>query len=108
MNLRTITPQELHELWKIGKHVDLIDVRTPAEFHELHIEGARLVPLERLDPATVEQERDVSSNEPLYLVCRSGSRARQACEKFVKAGFLNVVNVEGGTLACEQAGLPVR
>jgi hypothetical protein len=44
----------------------------------------------------------------LYVICRSGSRARQACERFVAAGFTNVVCVEGGTLACEQAGLPVQ
>ncbi len=39
--------------------------------------------------------------------CRSGSRGQQACEKFVKAGFSNVVNVEGGTVAYIEAGLPV-
>ena len=41
------------------------------------------------------------------MICRSGSRGRQACEKILAAGFTNVVNVEGGTLAWEQAGLPV-
>jgi rhodanese-related sulfurtransferase len=40
-------------------------------------------------------------------VCRSGGRSQQACEKFLKAGFANVVNVEGGTLACENTGLPL-
>jgi rhodanese-related sulfurtransferase len=30
-----------------------------------------------------------------------------ACDKLLAAGFTNVVNIEGGTLACEQAGLPV-
>ena len=40
------------------------------------------------------------------MICRSGSRGRQACEKILSAGFANVVNVEGGTLAGEQAGLP--
>jgi len=53
------------------------------------------------------QERNGSSQETLYVICRSGGRGKQACEKFLKAGFTNVVNVEGGTLACEQAGLPV-
>jgi rhodanese-related sulfurtransferase len=43
----------------------------------------------------------------LYVVCRSGSRGKQACEKFRAAGFTNVVSVEGGTLACAAAGLPV-
>jgi len=51
--------------------------------------------------------RNGSANEPLYVICRSGSRGRQACEKFLKAGFLNAVNIEGGTMACVEAGLPV-
>ena len=42
--------------------------------------------------------------DPLYVICRSGSRGRQAAEKFQAAGYPNVVNVEGGTLAWERAG----
>ncbi len=38
----------------------------------------------------------VSSNEPLYIVCRrSGGRSKQACEKFLASGITNVINVEG-------------
>jgi hypothetical protein len=65
------------------------------------------VPLDSLDPAEVMRSRGGTSPEPLYLVCRSGSRGRQACEQFLAAGFANVVNVEGGTLGCVEAGLPV-
>jgi rhodanese-related sulfurtransferase len=53
------------------------------------------------------QARNGSQDETLYVVCRTGSRGEKACEKFRQAGFTNVVNVDGGTLACEQAGLPV-
>ena len=42
-----------------------------------------------------------------YVICRSGGRGRRACEAFQAAGFTNVVNVEGGTLAWQRAGLPV-
>jgi rhodanese-related sulfurtransferase len=106
MTLTTISPRELADLCKSGK-IDLIDVRTPVEFQEVHIEFARNVPLDRLDTAAVMRDRKGSKDEPLYLICRSGSRGRQACEKFLTAGFTNVVNVEGGTLACVEAGLPV-
>jgi len=51
--------------------------------------------------------RESKNGEPLYLICHAGSRARQACEKFLAAGFTNVVNVEGGTEAYISAGLPV-
>jgi rhodanese-related sulfurtransferase len=93
---------------KHGKPVELIDVRTPVEFREIHAEGARLVPLDRLDPVALMTGRNGTAAEPLYLICRSGSRARQACERFLAAGHDNVVCVEGGTLAWEQAGLPVK
>lgn len=53
------------------------------------------------------EARSGSREEPLYTICRSGSRGRQACERFHAAGFTNVVNVEGGTQAWERAGLPV-
>ena len=107
MSVTTISPQRLAELCKGGSKVELLDVRTPVEFREVHIEYARNVPLDRLDPAAVMQARNGNKDESLYLICRSGSRGRQACEKFLAAGFTNVVNVEGGTMACMEAGLPV-
>ena len=106
MSVPTVSPQQLHELSKAGK-IDLLDVRTPVEFLELHATAARNVPLDRLDPVTLMQARNVSKDEPLYVICRSGGRGRQACEKFLAAGFPNVVNVEGGTLAWAEGGLPV-
>jgi rhodanese-related sulfurtransferase len=106
MTVTTVSPKRLAELCSDGK-IDLIDVRTPVEFREVHVELARNVPLDRLDPTALAQARNGSKDEPLYLICRSGSRGRQACEKFLAAGFANVVNVEGGTLACVEFGLPV-
>ena len=103
----TISPQELARLQQSGKSIELIDVRTPIEFQELHVEFARNVPLDRLDPKSILAERNGNADNPLYVVCRSGSRGKQACDKFLAAGHSNVVNVEGGTLACEAAGLPM-
>lgn len=107
MNVSSISPTALAELCKARKMVDLIDVRTPVEFREVHVELARNVPLDQLDPADVMRARNGAASEPLYVICRSGSRGQQACEKFCKAGFSNVVNIEGGTMACVAAGLPV-
>jgi rhodanese-related sulfurtransferase len=107
MSNAVIKPHEIAELSKKGQKIDLIDVRTPVEFREVHVEFARNVPLDQLDPAALMQDRNGTANEPLYVICRSGSRGEQACEKFLKAGFSNVVNIEGGTLACVEAGLPV-
>ena len=90
-----------------GQPIDLIDVRTPVEFAAVHAEGARLLPLDRLDPQAVMSARSGPADEPLYVICQSGVRAAKAVEKFRAVGFTNVVCVEGGTAAWEQAGLPV-
>lgn len=103
----TITPGELHALRLRGERVDLVDVRSPVEYREVHADGAQLVPLDELDPEKVMNARDGMTDRPLYLICRSGSRGRQAVERFEAAGFDRIVNIEGGTLAWERAGLPV-
>jgi len=107
MSYAVIKPHELAELRKAGKKINLIDVRTPVEYREVHVENSHNIPLDRLDPSAVMLGRASSTDEPLYLICRSGSRGQQACEKFIKAGYSNVVNIEGGTMACVEAGLPV-
>ena len=106
MSVTTLSPRQLADLCQSGQ-IDLLDVRTPVEYRELHATDARNVPLDRLDPVALMQARNGSKDEPLYLICRSGSRGRQACEKFLAAGFPNVVNVEGGTLSWAECGLPV-
>lgn len=106
MSIETITPQKLAELVQSGVPVDLIDVRTPVEFREVHVAFARNLPLDLLDASRVAADRG-SSGQPLYVICRSGKRAQQACEKLIAAGLTQVVNVEGGTQAWDQAGLPV-
>ena len=105
--MRTITPTELARLSGGGRSIDLIDVRTPAEYRGVHAEGARSVPLDTIDPRAIAEARDGPGRGPLYVICRSGSRSRQAAERFLRAGHDDVVCVEGGTLAWERAGLPV-
>jgi len=105
MNVTTMLPKQLNDLVQSGNSVELIDVRTPVEYREVHVGFARNLPLDQLDATQLAASRNGS--EPLYVICRSGSRGKQACEKFLAAGYANVVNVEGGTQAWDQAGLPV-
>jgi rhodanese-related sulfurtransferase len=60
-----------------------------------------------LDPVALAQTRSGAADLPLYFICRSGGRGKQACEKLLAAGYASVVNVEGGTSAWAEAGLPV-
>jgi rhodanese-related sulfurtransferase len=107
MSVHVISPREVFRLRQGEAPPRLIDVRTPAEFAQLHAEGARSTPLDALDPAAVMSATEASSQAPLYVLCKSGARAAAACAKFHAAGFANVFCVEGGTDAWERAGLPV-
>lgn len=106
MSVETITAEELKSLIQSEKPVELLDVRTPAEFREVHLTIARNVPLDQLDANAIAQSQRQRS-APLYVICKSGMRGRQACERLSAAGCSPVINIEGGTAACEKAGLGV-
>lgn len=101
-----ISPHELMKKYQSGQPLRLIDVRTPAEFQEIHLPFAENIPLDRFDDAQLVQQL-AASNQPMYVICRSGNRAKMACDKLASAGLRQVVLVEGGTLAWAEAGLPV-
>jgi rhodanese-related sulfurtransferase len=107
MEVVSIRPRDLEALRAGGRSVELIDVRTPVEFREIHVPFARNVPLSDFDAATIARQRADRAEEPLYLICRSGMRGKQACEKLLTAGTVKAINVEGGTLAWAEGGLPV-
>ena len=100
----TISPSTLADLRRKGEKVTLIDVRTPAEFGEVHVDFAHNVPLDRIN---LQEIASLAGNGPVYFVCKSGTRSQKACEKMQAAGLKNVISVEGGTAACEAAGVPV-
>lgn len=106
-SMKTISPKELHERQQRGEPMHLLDVRTPAEHAVVHVPGVHLVPLDRLDAAQMARTAGSIPDAPLYILCRSGSRAKQAAEKLERAGFSLCHVVEGGTTAWADAGLPV-
>jgi rhodanese-related sulfurtransferase len=102
----SITPRELHQRMTEGLPIELIDVRTSAEYAAVHVSGSRLVPLDKLDAAAFLKSRE-KCVDTLYIICQSGIRAGRAIEKFRLAGFEGCVTVEGGIEAWVRAGLPV-
>lgn len=106
MAVTSISPKQLFDRQQAADGLELIDVRTPVEYREVHVPFARNIPLDQLNANELKTGR-ADSDEPLYVICRSGGRGKQACEKLQASGYTNVVNVEGGTQAWDQAGLPV-
>ncbi|MEQ8633746.1 rhodanese-like domain-containing protein [Gimesia maris] len=105
-DIHTIKPDVLAKKQQ-DKEVHLIDVRTPAEFREVHASIAVNIPLDQLTAEQIKDRVNGNGADPVYLICQSGNRSSKACQKLIDAGFVNVISVEGGTKAWEAEGLPV-
>lgn len=104
--MQTISVNQLADKQTQG-NLDLIDVRMPTEYREVHAKGAVSVPLDSLDPRAVVDSIGASPEKPVYVICKSGNRSSKAAQRFLDAGVADVVNVDGGTTAWIEAGLPV-
>ncbi len=102
--IRTVSPEEAESIrTDPPDSLVILDVRTPEEFAEGHLDGAIMVDfyaedfqaqLEELDPAV-----------PYLLYCRSGNRSGQAAAIMEDLGYRDVANIDGGVLAWADAGL---
>jgi len=104
-----VTVDEAKRLAESGSDSErlLLDVRQPEEYEGPmgHVPGAVLIPLPELPGrlSEIEGYRD----KLVVAICRSGSRSARATEILIGAGFRNVVNMTGGTLAWRSRGFPV-
>jgi len=96
-----VSADVLSRLREDGQAMTIVDVRTAAEVEAVHIPGSYNVPLDQ-----ISEHRDEfhGVGEPIVLVCRSGTRARQA-EALLRAANVPRLHVlDGGILAWERAG----
>ena len=98
--MKNITVEELKSRMDSGEELTIIDVREPSEYAEFNI-GGRLFPLGQIASMQLESLEDYKDKE-LIIHCKAGSRSMQACVVLEQAGFTNVVNVLGGTMAWKQ------
>jgi rhodanese-related sulfurtransferase len=84
-------------------HPDLqiVDVRTLQEWRTGHVPEAKHIPLDELTGHLGELE----VSRPVAFICQSGARSKRAAKIASQAG-LDAINVDGGMLAWQRAGLP--
>jgi sulfur-carrier protein adenylyltransferase/sulfurtransferase len=75
----------------------LLDVRQPGEYEELHIPGAKLVPL----PELMESRQGLDSRKPTIVYCAAGGRSRVAAQLLAGQGFEQTYSLDGGLYAWE-------
>ena len=99
----TLEPQEAQDRLNASPRPFLLDVRQPEEFKQVHIQGAKLIPLGELP----NRMHELPKGREILCVCASGNRSLTASRKLTKAGF-TVVNIKGGMNNWMRAKLPVQ
>ena len=90
-----ITAQELKALWARDSSVRIVDVRTPEEFSERSIPTAINIPTDEVQDRVAE----FKSDQPTYIICRSGGRSKLVTLTLTSMGIPNLINVSGGMSA---------
>ncbi len=85
--------------------VEVLDVRTPSEYDEGHLEGATLIDF--YEPDFAERIGELDRDTEYVVYCRSGNRSAQAVALMAEQGFTAVNDVDGGITAWQADGLPV-
>jgi hydroxyacylglutathione hydrolase len=98
-----ITPQELYSLMQKGDAPLVVDVRLPKEWMALRIGPVLNLPLTHLAELSSKLQQD----QPVVVVCNSAYRSSMAAGILERKGFKVARNLEGGSQAWMDAGLPV-
>jgi rhodanese-related sulfurtransferase len=103
MNVKEIDATELANWVNTPDHgFRVIDVRQMEEIAHGTVPKAEALPLHTL-PAKMHE---MSREEKMVMVCRSGARSAQACMFLQQQGFSNVYNLRGGMMGWVQSGFP--
>jgi rhodanese-related sulfurtransferase len=85
--------------------VVVLDVRSAPEWRDGHLEGAVLMDITSATFAS--KIRRLPKDAPIYVYCKSGNRARQACQLLRQAGYGVVINAGGLITAAGKLGRDV-
>lgn len=97
---KAVEPEEFAKEISADSSAYLLDVRTPEEFAQGHIEGAHN--LDWLDQEEFKKDvEEIPCGSTVYVYCRSGRRSGEAAEYLCSQGF-DVVDLDGGYLAWER------
>jgi len=103
-HVKDISSQELLKIIKSGD-VQLIDVRTPAEFNEGYIENAKNINF--ASPSFAQDITTLDKDKLVIIYCRSGNRSGKSVKDFINAGFTKIYDFNGGILEWKSEGLPL-
>ena len=102
--MKTLSMQEMKPYYDQLKSNELIlDVRTPEDFAQSHVPGAKLIPFDQV----MNHAEELKGYAQIYVYCRSGGRSYNACMILSTLGLQNLTCIdEGGMPDWDDAGYP--
>lgn len=91
--VKLVTPEEMQSILEL-EDVQLIDVRTPEEYEEIHIVNAQNIDF--YSPTFEEDISKLDKTKPVIVYCKSGGRSAKCAKIMKEAGFEKVYDLEGG------------
>ena len=101
-----IYPSEVSEKIKNNEDIILLDVRTPEEYEEIHLQNAILLPVQELSQQSLEEIGlgEEAKDKEIIIYCRSGARSKTAYNIMRSLGYSNIKSVSGGMIHWEEDG----
>jgi rhodanese-related sulfurtransferase len=91
-SVKDISVEEVLDIITGGEDYIILDVRTPEEFNQGHLEGVVHIPVDELEGRLDELSKD----KPIIAYCKSGGRSSKAAGLLIENGFTQVYNMSGG------------
>ena len=98
-----VTVAEAKALIEEKPDMVILDVRTPSEFDDGHLEGAINIPVDYLAGRLDE----LSEDDEFLVYCRTGNRSARAVGILEDAGFTKIFHMDEGITGWLDAGYPV-
>lgn len=91
--VQLVTAEEMISILE-SEDVQVIDVRTPEEYSEVHISNAQNI--DYFSPTFEEDITKLDKEKPIILYCKGGVRSAKCAKKMEEAGFEKIYDLEGG------------
>ena len=92
-NPKQISAQQAKSMMDEGKPYILLDVRTPQEYKQVRIDGAKSLPIDEIGNRAQAELPD--KQIPILVYCQSGMRAGRASKMLADMGYAKVFNCGG-------------
>ncbi|WAC42442.1 thioredoxin domain-containing protein [Pedobacter sp. SL55] len=102
--ITSVSATELTKQLEKEHHIQLLDVRTPSEFKNGHIQNAINANIN--DKHFEDKIAALDKTKPVYVYCLSGGRSKIAVKQLSAVGFKNIVEMPGGMMEWRTNNLP--